>query len=102
VLLLPLYWFNEPLNVTQQGLLLAIASGAITSGLGYWLWYRVLPAFTSLSAGVMQLSVPVLASIGGMIWNHEAITLTFVLASSGILGGIFLVLFSGYLLSKSS
>lgn len=102
VLLLPLYWFNEPLNVTQQGLLLAIASGAITSGLGYWLWYRVLPAFTSLSAGVMQLSVPVLASIGGMTWNHEAITLTFVVASSGILGGIFLVLFSGYLQSKSS
>ncbi len=96
VVLIPLYWLNEPLHLSYQGLLFAIASGAITSGLGYWLWYRVLPAFTSLSAGVMQLSVPVLAGIGGLIWNHEAITLTFVLASSGILVGIFLVLYSGY------
>lgn len=96
VVLIPLYWLNEPFHLSYQGLLFAIASGAITSGLGYWLWYRVLPAFTSLSAGVMQLSVPVLAGIGGLIWNHEAITLTFILASSGILVGIFLVLYSGY------
>lgn len=96
VFLLPIYWLHEPATMTNQGILLAIASGAIMSGLGYWLWYRVLPSFTSLSAGVMQLSVPVLAAIGGMVWNQEAVTLTFALASSGILGGIFLVLYSGY------
>lgn len=96
VLLLPLFWLQESALLSKQGVILAIASGAVTSGLGYWLWYRVLPAFTSLSAGVMQLSVPVLAAIGGMIWNQEAITLTFLLASCGILVGIFLVLYSGY------
>jgi drug/metabolite transporter (DMT)-like permease len=102
VFLLPLFWFQETALLSKQGVILAITSGAITSGLGYWLWYRVLPAFTSLSAGVMQLSVPVLAAIGGMIWNQEAITLTFMLASCGILGGIFLVLYSGYQQSMKS
>jgi drug/metabolite transporter (DMT)-like permease len=102
VFLIPLYWLHDAINITNQGTLLAIASGAITSGLGYWLWYRVLPSFTSLSAGVMQLSVPILAAIGGIIWNHEAITLTFILASSGILGGIFLVLYSGHKQSTAS
>jgi drug/metabolite transporter (DMT)-like permease len=102
IILLPLYWLHETANITSQGILLAVASGAIMSGLGYWLWYKVLPSFTSLSAGVMQLSVPILAAIGGMVWNHEAITLTFMLASSGILGGIFLVLYSGYKQSMKS
>lgn len=102
LLLLPLYWLHTAMNITTQGILLAVSSGAVTSGLGYWLWYKVLPAFTSLSAGVMQLSVPVLAAIGGIMWNNEAITLTFALASSGILAGIFLVLYSGYKQSMQS
>lgn len=100
LLLLPLYFWQHPLHLSAQGIWLAIASGAITSGLGYWLWYRVLPAFSSLSAGVMQLSVPVFAAIGGLIWNAESVTMVFIMASSGILGGIFLVLYSGHLASK--
>lgn len=96
ILLVPLYSLQTNMHISTNGLFLAITSGAITSGLGYWLWYKVLPYFTSLSAGVMQLSVPILAAIGGMLWNHEPITLTFMLASSGIIGGIFLVLYSGH------
>lgn len=94
IFLLPLYWFQFPLLITEKGILLASTSGAITSGLGYWLWYRVLPSFSALSAGVMQLSVPMLAAIGGIIWNHEPMNLTFILACTGILSGIFLVLYS--------
>lgn len=94
ITLLPLYWIQSPMHMNHEGVLLAITSGAITSGLGYWLWYKVLPAFSTLSAGVMQLSVPVLAAIGGIIWNQEAITFPFLFASCGILGGIFLVLYS--------
>lgn len=100
VILMPIYLWQNTLNLSYNGILLAISSGAITSGLGYWLWYRVLPAFSSLSAGVMQLSVPILAAAGGFIWNQEQVTMTFILASSGILGGIFLVLYSAHLASK--
>ncbi|GAA6133628.1 DMT family transporter [Oceaniserpentilla sp. 4NH20-0058] len=94
-LIVPLYWWIAEPMITTNGVLLAFTSGAITSGLGYWVWYKVLPNFSALSAGVMQLSVPIIAAIGGILWNNETITLTFFLASLGILSGIFLVLYSG-------
>ena len=78
----------DPATVTGPGILLAIISGAITSGMGYALWYRVLPSLTASVAAVAQLSVPVIAMIGGMIFLGEILTLQFILASLLVLGGV--------------
>lgn len=74
------------------GVAYALASGAITSGLGYAIWYTVLPALKATSAATVQLSVPVIAALGGIVFLGEAVTLRFVLASIAILGGIALVI----------
>ena len=70
----------------------AVASGALTSALGYALWYRVLPMLRSTSAATVQLSVPVIVAIGGVALLGEPITLRLVLASAAVLGGIALVI----------
>ena len=70
----------------------AIASGAVTSGLGYAIWYAVLPGLKAVSAATVQLSVPVIAALGGMMILGESLTVRFVLASLAILGGIALVI----------
>ncbi|RRJ83947.1 DMT family transporter [Aestuariirhabdus litorea] len=77
-----------------HGALLAIASGALASGLGYALWYRVLPALKATQAATVQLSVPVIAALGGALLLGEAIDLRLLLASAAILGGIALVILS--------
>ncbi len=77
-----------------QGLLLAVASGALTSGLGYVVWYAALRHLTAARAATVQLSVPVIAAIGGVALLAEPITLRLVLASVATLGGIALVLAS--------
>lgn len=69
----------------------AVASGALTSGLGYAVWYAVLPQWTATKAATVQLSVPVLAAAGGVALLGEAVTPRLVLASAAILGGIALV-----------
>ncbi|MEO0829695.1 MAG: DMT family transporter [Pseudomonadota bacterium] len=70
------------------GIALAILSGAVTSGLGYALWYTVLPSLGAVVAALVQLSVPVIAMAGGMVFLGEALTLRFVLASTLVIGGI--------------
>ncbi|MEO9458053.1 MAG: DMT family transporter [Lentilitoribacter sp.] len=75
-------------QVTVFGVILAIASGAITSGMGYALWYKVLPQLTATRASIVQLTVPVVAGIGGLIFLSEPLTFRFVLASALILGGV--------------
>ncbi|WP_296704027.1 DMT family transporter [Thiocapsa sp. UBA6158] len=70
----------------------AVASGALTSALGYALWYRVLPMLRATSAATVQLSVPVIVAIGGVALLGEPITLRLVLASAAVLGGITLVI----------
>ena len=70
------------------GVVTAVVSGAVTSGLGYALWYRVLPQIAATTGAVAQLSVPVIAILAGAILLSEAITLDVVLASSVVLGGI--------------
>jgi len=77
-------------NLTAIGVGLAIVAGAITSGLGYALWYRVLPALGATKGALAQLSVPVLALIGGAILLAEPITIRAIIASGLILGGIVL------------
>ncbi len=74
--------------VTAPGVWLAVLSGAVTSGMGYALWYSVLPKLAASVAAVAQLTVPVIALAGGMLFLGEALTLTFVLASVLVLGGV--------------
>ncbi len=73
---------------STMGVVLAVVSGAVTSGLGYALWYRVLPMMEATTGAVAQLSVPVIALIAGVIFLGEVITTQVVLASAVALGGI--------------
>jgi len=75
-----------------QGMLYAVLSGAVTSALGYVLWYRVLQHMRAMTASTVQLSAPVLASIAGIFLLGETVTHDLVIASVLILGGILLVL----------
>jgi len=79
------------MHLDSLGMTYAIISGAITSGLGYVIWYTVLPDLNAASAATVQLSVPVLAATGGILLLGEPITLRYVIASIAVLGGIFLV-----------
>ncbi|GAB5455874.1 MAG: DMT family transporter [Henriciella sp.] len=67
---------------------LAVLSGAVTSGLGYVIWYRALSGLTATRAGIAQLSVPAIAAIGGVLFLSEPITWRFALATTAILGGV--------------
>ena len=79
-------------SLDAAGIGYAIASGALASGAGYAVWYTVLPALKAASAATVQLSVPVIAAVGGVLFLEEAISLRLVLASLAILGGIALVI----------
>lgn len=72
----------------------AVVSGALASGAGYALWYAVLPALPATLAATVQLSVPILAALGGVILLEEPVTLRFGLASLAVLGGIALFVFN--------
>ncbi|GAB3502974.1 DMT family transporter [Curvibacter fontanus] len=84
--------FMNSAQVDTAGALYAVASGAITSGLGYAIWYTGLPHLKATSAATLQLSVPVIAAMGGIAWLGEPLTLRLLLASAAILGGIALVI----------
>ncbi len=84
--------FAHDFRVSATGVTLAVASGAITSGVGYVVWYAALRGLAAMSAATVQLSVPVIAAIGGALLLAEAITLRLVVASVATLGGIALVL----------
>ncbi len=75
-----------------SGVAYAIASGALASGIGYAIWYSVLPSLKAANAATVQLSVPVITALGGVLFLGEAVTLRLVLASFAILGGIALVI----------
>ena len=76
----------------SAGLTYAVVSGAIASGLGYALWYQALPTLKATHAATVQLSVPVIAALGGVLFLGETLTLPMLLASAAILGGIALVI----------
>ncbi|MEM6328368.1 MAG: DMT family transporter, partial [Bacteroidota bacterium] len=86
-----LAWPDLGIQADAAGLGYAVASGSVTSGLGYVLWYRVLPHLRAASAATVQLSVPVLAALGGVAFVGEALTARLVLATAVTLGGIALV-----------
>lgn len=78
--------------VSAQGVYLAFASGALTSGLGYAIWYAVLPQLSITKAAVSQLSVPIIAALGGVMFSAEHISGQLFLASLLTLGGVFIVI----------
>ena len=80
-------------HLTMNGVVLAILSGAITSGIGYAVWYGVLPHLSTSRAAISQLSVPVLAGIGGSLFVSESWSQRFTIASILILGGIAIGIF---------
>jgi drug/metabolite transporter (DMT)-like permease len=79
-------------SLDSAGVWYAVSSGALTSGIGYAIWYTVLPALKATNAATVQLSVPLIAAAGGIVILGEPITLRLVLASAAILGGIALVI----------
>ena len=80
--------FLPTLYLSRTGLLLAALSGSIASGLGYVVWYMALRGLTATRAAIVQLSVPVLAAIGGVILLSEELSMRLLLAMVMILGGI--------------
>lgn len=82
----------ENFSVDLSGFCYAVLSGALTSGIGYAIWYTVLPELKSTHAATVQLTVPVIAASGGVIFLGEPVTLRLALASIAVLGGIALVI----------
>lgn len=76
------------------GVVLAVISGSLTSGVGYVIWYAALTGLSAMRAATVQLSVPPIAAFGGALLLSEPLTWRLVLASTAILGGIALVLAS--------
>ncbi|MEQ8858487.1 MAG: DMT family transporter [Pseudomonadales bacterium] len=79
-------------TVSAPGLLLATASGALASACGYAVWFAALPHLSSAQGAVVQLTVPVIAAVGGAVLLAEPLSLRLLLASAATLGGIWLVL----------
>jgi drug/metabolite transporter (DMT)-like permease len=87
-------WMKDA-HADANGTMLALASGTLTSGLGYVVWYAALPRLAALQAASVQLSVPLIAAFGGVLLLDEAFTARLAVASVAILGGIALVLLKG-------
>ncbi|PHR25492.1 MAG: EamA family transporter [Hoeflea sp.] len=75
-------------HASGRGLVLAVVSGAVTSGLGYALWYRVLRQIGATQGAIVQLTVPVIAAIGGTLFVAEGWSLRLLVSSLLILGGV--------------
>ena len=83
---------RTPVQATGRGIILALVSGAVTSGVGYAIWYRALPGLTVTQAAVAQLSVPVIAAAGAVLTLGETVSTRLVIAGIGVLSGVALVL----------
>jgi drug/metabolite transporter (DMT)-like permease len=84
--------FMRDFDVTMAGAGYAVVSGAVASAIGYAIWYTALKGLTGTGAATVQLSVPVIAAIGGVLLLSEAVTLRLIVASAATLGGVALVL----------
>ncbi len=82
---------SEGWNITSEGVVLAAVSGAVTSGLGYVLWYYVVKKIPAVTAATVQLAVPIFAALGGVAILGEPLTARLVFASITVLGGVALV-----------
>lgn len=95
VILLAITTINN-VNYSSEGILLALLSGGITSGIGYTIWYIALGGLSSTQAAVLQLSVPVIAAFGGVLFVSEAITFRLTVSATMVLGGILVVVLGRY------
>ncbi|MCL1066319.1 DMT family transporter [Shewanella olleyana] len=87
-------------TITPTGILLTIISGGLASAVGYVIWYAALAGLTGIQASVVQLLVPVIAAIGGVIFADEVFSLRLGISSLVILSGIMIVLLGKHYLSK--
>jgi drug/metabolite transporter (DMT)-like permease len=81
-----------PVQTTGRGVVLALVSGAVTSGIGYAIWYRALPRLTVTQAAVAQLSVPVIAAVGAVLTLGETLSARLVASGIAVLAGVAIVL----------
>jgi drug/metabolite transporter (DMT)-like permease len=79
-------------HISDRGIALAMASGALASGLGYTVWFAALRGLTAIRAATVQLTVPVLAAAGGVLFLQESVTVRLVVSAALILGGVGLAL----------
>ena len=79
-------------GITPLAAVYAVISGALASGLGYAIWYAVLPRLSRTRAGIVQLSVPAIAAAGGVLLLAEPLSLRLGIATAGIIGGVALAL----------
>lgn len=82
----------QTLDVDSDGVVYALASGIVTSGIGYIIWYAVLPHINVVNASTIQLSVPALAAMMGVVVLSEPVSLRLLVATVAILLGIAIVL----------
>jgi drug/metabolite transporter (DMT)-like permease len=92
LLVVPLLFMPGTLKLQPSGLLLALASGGLASGLGYAIWYTALRGLSPTSAASIQLTVPALAALGAAVFLGEPVTMRLTLTSLVILGGVALVI----------
>ena len=90
-ILLSLFFITSA-NLSLPGVILALTSGALASGLGYAVWYSALPSLTAGQGGTVQLSVPLIAAIGGVLFLSEQISFRLIIASCLTITGIWLAL----------
>lgn len=92
--LMILFFVGSDMNATPTGLILAVLSGAVASGIGYTIWYAALPGLTPSQGASVQLSVPVIAAAAGALFLGEHIDIKFVISSLAILSGICIILYA--------
>lgn len=92
MLVVELLSMNVGIEATSYGIWLAVISGAITSGVGYVVWYAALPGLGATSAATVQLAVPAIAAIGGVLFMSEELSTRLVIAALATLGGVTIVL----------
>lgn len=92
--------FLGSLEISRAGVILAVLSGAVTSGIGYVVWYSALRGLTATRAATVQLSVPIIAAVGGVVLLSEELTVRLIVASALTLGGIAIVLGQRAIMTK--
>ena len=92
----------QNIDFSSEGVIFALLSGGIASGVGYTIWYIALGDLSSTQAAVIQLSVPVIAAIGGVWFVSEIITFRLIISATIVLGGILMVVLGKYYLPKTT
>lgn len=92
----------KDIRLSPEGFFLAVLSGGIASGVGYAIWYMALRGLSAMVAAVVQLLVPVIAALGGVIFVSETISIDLMVSGVLILGGIGVVVLGRYFLSMNN